>query len=161
MKPTDRLNPAIPPTHGRAIGEHRKRDALELHEANRDDILRRGRLALLEVLLRSGTATADDVRDAIELPPGVDGRCLGSVPGPLARAGIIERGGYAMSARPARHASILTVWRLVDAAAARRWLATNPAPPDDDDAAAGVLRDDPPKKPSPAAATVGLGAEGH
>ncbi|MCB9852654.1 MAG: hypothetical protein H6819_06135 [Phycisphaerales bacterium] len=161
MKPSDRLNPSIPPSNGREAGERRKRDALELHEVNRDDVLSRGRRALLEILLRSDVATADDVRDAITLPPGIDARCLGSIPGPLAKAGIIECSGYVKSSRPARHASILTVWRLVDGSAARRWLAMNPAPPDDDDAAAGMVQADPPKKPSPTAATVGLGVEGH
>ncbi|MCQ8205440.1 hypothetical protein NP569_24435, partial [Vibrio parahaemolyticus] len=55
-------------------------------------------------LLAAGTATADDVRDAVELPPGVDPRCLGAVPGELADAGIIRATGYVRTTRPAAHA---------------------------------------------------------
>jgi hypothetical protein len=44
------------------------------------------------------------------------------VPGPLARAGFIRRGGFVPSARPSRHASILIVWELADRAAAIAWL---------------------------------------
>ena len=81
-------------------------------------------------LLDAGTATADDVRAAVELPDGIDPRCLGAVPGPLADAGIIRRADYRPSSRPERHASIIAIWALADRAAALAWLAVHPELPD-------------------------------
>ena len=81
-------------------------------------------------LLLDGAAvvTADDVRDRVKVPPGIDPRCLGAVPGPLARAGAIRSAGYAKSTRPETHARVLVAWRLADRAAAMRWLRDHPAP---------------------------------
>jgi len=118
---------------GKAEGERLKADALALSEARREVYVRRGRRAMLEVLLRSGTATADDVYAAVELPPRIDPRCLGSVPGVLGYARIIRAAGFVRSARPERHASWLQVWELVDRPAAERWLLDHPDLPDPDE----------------------------
>lgn len=83
----------------------------------------RARRALLGALLANGTATADDVRDAIALPAKVNPVCLGAVPTALARAGIIAADGFAETSRPRAHARPLKVWRLIDRNAAERWLA--------------------------------------
>lgn len=111
-------------------GEARKLDAHELLQARREVYVLRGRGALLRRLLHTGEATADDVRDAVELPDGVNPVCLGVVPGPLARAGIIERVGFAESRRADAHARPVSVWRLADRNAALAWLATHPDRPD-------------------------------
>ena len=111
---------------GAAEGERLKADALTLLEARREVYVRRGRRAMLEALLRNDTATADDVRSAIELPPGIDPRCLGSVPGLLAYAKIIRAAGFVRSARPERHASWLQVWELADRSKAMQWLDDHP-----------------------------------
>jgi hypothetical protein len=125
---------------GQEEGESRKDAAHALLENRRALLIRRARRALLIRLLQAGTATADDVADGIGLTGnGIDGRWLGTVPGPLALAGIIRRAGYTRSARPTRHASILTVWQLADRAGATTWLARNPDspdPPEPDDAGA-------------------------
>lgn len=110
-------------------GELRKRDQLQNLEARRETYVLRGRRALLAELLQAGTATADCVYAAVSLPPEVDPRCLGSVPGTLARAGIIRSAGFVKSNRPERHASYLQVWQLVDFQAAVEWLAGHPEPP--------------------------------
>jgi len=99
-------------------------------ESHRDLYVLRGRRALVERLLCVGEATADDVRAAVELPDGVNPKCFGAVPGPLAKAGIIERVGFAPTSRPMAHARNLTVWRLVDSAAAEAWLQDHPDQPD-------------------------------
>jgi hypothetical protein len=130
--------------NGCAEGERRKDMQLGLLEAHRDIFVRHGRRALLLTCLRTGFASADDVRLAVELPPGIDPRCLGSVPGPLAKAGIIRRAQFAKSGRPERHASYITIWELLDADAACRWLAFNPDIPL-------------PEKENPARAIAGLG----
>jgi hypothetical protein len=129
---------------GTADGERLKADALALLEARRELYVRRGRRAMLEVLLRSGTATADDVRDAVELPKGINPKLFGIVPGPLARAGIIRQAGFAKTHRPEGHARPITIWALADRAAAERWLQGHPdlpAPGNDDQGQAmqGVL----------------------
>jgi hypothetical protein len=113
-------------------GERRKRDALALLAARRAAIVRRGRRALLSRLLDGATATADDVRAVVELPPGVRPVAMGAVPGPLALAGIIRRTGYASTRRAEAHARPVTVWALADRAAALDWLAAHPDEPDDD-----------------------------
>jgi hypothetical protein len=112
-------------------GERRKQDILQTLTARRETYVNRGRRVLLARLLSHGLATADDVRRAVELPDKIDPRCLGSVPGPLARAGIIRIAGYEKSDRKERHASIIGVWELLDADAARDWLARHPDLPDD------------------------------
>lgn len=113
-----------------ADGEARKLDAHALLEARREVYVLRGRRALLAALLASGDATADDVRDTVELPDEINPVCLGVVPGLLARAGIIERVGFAESRRPDAHARPVSVWRLADRAAALAWLAAHPDRPD-------------------------------
>ena len=98
-------------------GQRRKQDALDALESCRQAILLTGRRALLRRLFESPTATADDVREAVDLPEGMDPRVFGDVPGALARLGIIRpTGGFVRSVRPARHASWLRVWELADRA---------------------------------------------
>lgn len=111
------------PQHGQS-GEQRKLDVLATLEARREPIVQLGRRALLLKLLESpgATATADDVRDAVRLPAGVDPRCLVAVPGTLARAGIIRGAGFIKSSRPERHASYIAAWELADRRAAEAWL---------------------------------------
>ena len=62
------------------------------------------------------------MRDAVELPPDFDPRCLGSVPGRLAYDRIIEPAGFSRSTRPETHCRWVRVWRLADRGAAERWL---------------------------------------
>jgi hypothetical protein len=111
-------------------GEARKLDAFALLEARRAVYVLRGRRALLRRLLDCGEATADDVRTAVELPPEIAPVALGCVPAPLARAGIIERAGFVESRRPDAHARPVSIWRLIDRAAALAWLAFHPDRPD-------------------------------
>lgn len=118
-------------TAGLREGERRKDTALNVLVARREVYVRRGQRALLAALLDgSPTATADDVRAAVELPPDLDPRLLGAVPGSLCRAGIVRADGFVKSSRPERHASYLQRWALADAAAAKQWLARNPDSPD-------------------------------
>ena len=63
---------------GAAEGEEIKAEKLAMLEARREVYVRRGRRAMLETLLRNGTATADDVRAEVELPSDIDARCLGT-----------------------------------------------------------------------------------
>jgi hypothetical protein len=137
---------------GQQEGEGRKEAAHARLEAHRDILIRRARRALLLRLLEAGTATADDVADRIgPTGAGIDPRWLGAVPRLLALAGIIRRVGYCTSARPIRHASVLTVWELADRAGALAWLTRNPDLPDspepDDEAGAPILA--PSGSPSP------------
>jgi len=113
-----------------AEGERLKAGALEIPGARRDRYVLRGRRALLERLLRDGVATADDVRDAVELPPGIGPKCFGAVPGPLRRAGIIAPAGFCKTCRPAAYARPVIVWTLADREAAQRWLEEYPDLPD-------------------------------
>lgn len=120
---------------GRAVGEARRDEALALLANRRDLYVLRGRRALLTAVLAVGQATADDVRDALELPADIDPVCLGAVPVALARAGIVRRVGYVPTCRPDAHARPVSLWALADRAAAIRWLADHPDRSDDDQAA--------------------------
>ena len=113
-----------------ADGARRRDDAFALLETRRKMVLLRARRALLTVLLEKGEASADHVRHAITLPDGVDPKCLGAVPSPLARAGIIRASGFVRTARAVAHVRPLTRWVLSDPVAARRWLAEHPDTPD-------------------------------
>jgi hypothetical protein len=146
------MNASLPPSSHNE-GERRKQDALTNLETRGETIVERGRRVLLRRLLESPTATADDVREAIELPGGLDARCLGAVPIGLARAGIIRSAGYVRSTRPEHHAGPIQLWALADRAAALAWLRSHPEAPapgpgeqlplfDADQAAAGSLRCD-------------------
>ena len=85
---------------------------------------------LLARLLAVGAATADDVRDAVELPDTLNPKLFGAVPGPLAEAGIIRAAGFVRTRRPEGHARPVLTWELIDAAAARFWLGAHPDLPD-------------------------------
>jgi hypothetical protein len=126
-------------------GDRLKADALALLEARREVYIRRGRRALLAAMLAGdGTATADNVRAAVDLPADMDPRCLGTVPGRLGYDRIIRPDGRLKTTRAAAHARWLERWALADRAAAVRWLADHPDlpdPGDDDDGHQRVLFD--------------------
>jgi hypothetical protein len=143
-------------------GQQQKAAAHALLEARREVFIRRGRRALLLTMLAGdGRATADDVQAAVELPPGIDPRCLGSVPGRLAYDRIIEPAGFIRSTRPETHSRWLQVWRLVDRQRAERWLADHPdlLDPGGDDGGCAVLQrglfDLPLESTTPTRATAG------
>jgi hypothetical protein len=118
------------PAAERLEGEQRKLSAHALLEAHREVYVRRGRLALLRQLLTAGTATIDDVRAVVELPPEINPKLFGAVPGPLAAAGIIRAAGYVPTRRKEGHARPVLCWQLADRDAAFAWLATHPDLPD-------------------------------
>jgi hypothetical protein len=128
------MPPTNPPT---AEGERRKLAAHALLSARRELYVLRGRRALLAALLDRAEATTDDVRRAVTLPDGIDPVCFGTVPGELARAGIVERARFAKTARPEAHARPVSVWRLRDRAVALAWLAAHPDRPDPAECGAG------------------------
>lgn len=120
-----------PQEAGRHEGERRKDAAHTLLAAHRGLIVRRAQRHICQTLLDGApTVTADDVRAAVDLPPGLDPVLFGAAPAPLAKAGIIEPLGFAKTARPEAHARPLTVWGLRDRGKAQAWLLDHP---DDDD----------------------------
>jgi len=139
---------------GRKEGESRKRAAHALLEAHRTYWVRRGRRALVAILMERGTATADDVAERLgELPDDLDPRLLGVVPGPLALAGLIRPIGYPTSTRASRHASRVTLWELVgEHSVARAWLDAHPElpepPPQNEDGDGVPSPSTPPPSPS-------------
>jgi hypothetical protein len=120
---------------GRVEGERRRDAALALLAERRAAVVRAGQRALLLRLLAAGTATADDVREAVPLPQGIGPRCYGAAPTPLADDGIIRAAGYRRTARPAAHARPVTLWALADRAAALAWLDRHPHLPGPEPAA--------------------------
>lgn len=116
-------------TKPHAEGERRKDHAFSILEPNREPYILQGRHALLRAMLDGdGTATADDVRAGVELPPGLNPKLFGPVPSLLAKCSIIQAIGYRPSTRPDAHARPIKVWRLIDEEKARRWMAAHPEP---------------------------------
>ncbi len=124
------MNATTTPSQGLAGGVAARDAAHAVLSARRGDIIRLGQRALLRTLLLCDVATADDVRDAVDVPAAVNPVCLGAVPAPLARAGIIVRDGFEATTRRAGHARPVSRWRLLDRSAAVRWLDAHPAPPE-------------------------------
>ena len=155
-----------PTTNSAAEGQAAKDAALRLLEARREIFVLRGRRALLFTMLAGdGTATADDVRALVSLPPGIDPRCLGSVPGRLGYDKIIGPDEFVRCTRREGHARWLQRWRLIDREKARRWLADHPDRPDPaddnqgDDAQRVLFPTNPTNEPTPTADTAGAGME--
>jgi hypothetical protein len=99
--------------------------------AERHDVyVLRGRRALLEAAMDRGWGTADDVRQSVALPPGVNPKCFGAVAAPLVAAGILSHDGFTQTLRREAHARPISRWRLLDAGRAAAWLAANPDEPD-------------------------------
>ncbi len=105
-----------------------KEEALAGHESTRKAILLKARHIFIRHLLNTGSATADDIRNKFEVPEGVNPNFLGSVPTPFTRGLIINRNGYVESSRPAAHARVVSVWRLINSRKAEAWLLDNPLP---------------------------------
>ena len=137
------------PGLARREGERRKQEAFSNLQAHRSRLLRRCRRVFLRLLLDgAAVATADDLRAVVDVPEGIDGRALGAVPGPLARARIIRPVGFGKSERPECHCRILTRWELADRAAAEQWLEDNPEPAD----SITPIGEPPPRRPDVARA---------
>lgn len=118
------------PHADRDTGRELKQRALDLLDAKRPDYVLLARRALLLAALANGTTTADDMRDAVELPEGMNPKVFGSAPGPLARAGIICRVGFDTTCRPQAHARPVSIWAIRDRLKAEAWLRNNkPAAP--------------------------------
>lgn len=113
-----------------SAGEQRKDAAHLLMSVHRERLIRCGQRLLLEILLSNGRATADDVRDRLEIPEGINPKFVGAIPGPLAKLCIIAPDGFEKSRRAIAHARPNRVWRLRDESKARHWLAAHPELPD-------------------------------
>lgn len=114
---------------GQAEGERRKQEAFDTLEAHREQLILAGRRALLLSALRNGFATADDVRDAVPLPVGINPKCFGTVPSPLAKANIIRAKRQVKTRRAVGHARFVTEWEITNSVAAMEWLHSNPEAP--------------------------------
>jgi hypothetical protein len=110
-------------------GYERKQAAHAMLEDRRKQYVRLGRRAFLLHLIEYGTATADDIRAAVDLPESINAKLFGAVPGPLAKAGIIRQVGFVPTTRAVAHGRPVSVWALVDEVKARAWLAANPPLP--------------------------------
>ncbi len=109
------------------ISDLLKQQVLEFFENSREAIIRRARRLFLNVLLNSptGICSADAISDALAIHKAAK-RLLGAVPGPFAKAGLIERIGYIASTRPEAHARPISLWKLIDREGASQWLLTHP-----------------------------------
>lgn len=84
--------------------------------AKQDRIIRL-ELRFLDALTKAGTGTLDLAEDDLQQTCHDGGKWRGSIPMRLARDGLIVATGYKKSTRRARHAGLLTIWAILDAAA--------------------------------------------
>jgi hypothetical protein len=112
-------------------GETRKRDAHQLLRDRRTALVRLAQRALVCRVLDAGVGNADHIREAVELPDGINPNVFGSVPGELSRAGIIGAAGFCKSRRPEANSNLLRSWQLLDRQAAIDWLKVHPELPTD------------------------------
>lgn len=115
------------PLTSEALAGHAERVSLKVLRAW---VLECARYKLLTFAVCLGRATADDVYASVEVPDCLDPRCLGMVPWPLVKAGLITRSGFIPSERRARHGSMISLWKLADRPAAEHWLEAHPESPD-------------------------------
>ena len=147
---------------GRVEGQRRKDANHTVLDAYRKPHLVEARRVLLTVLLDRGLAPADDVRDKVTLPSGVDPVCFGAVPKPFVRSGIIRCVGRVASSRPEAHGRENKIWKLIDRPAAERSLAEHrehPEPSAVDDSPTPAAFESLPASPRKPAAIVDIAAE--
>ena len=105
--------------------------------ANREWLIRRGQLALLDAMAERDdlTATTDDATTHLLGRYRDGGKWRGEVTSGLRRAGLIVRAGAVRSCRAARHRGLLTLWRGANRDAIdterdrlRAWLDAHPPP---------------------------------
>ncbi len=119
-----------PPANVQAEGERRRDAALAVLTATRPAVVRRLQRAAVLIALDLGVVTADDVRDVVPIPEGINPKVNGAALNTLAELGILRGRDYIRSRRPVAHARPLRVWHLADRLAALTWLAAHPEYPD-------------------------------
>lgn len=141
MVPEGGVPMAVTRDEGRRRGEARRDEGVDRAAARRTWHIKRGTLVFLDAMLKrpDRTATTDDATDDLSQQYGDGGRWRGAIPKRFAAGGLIEQVGAIRSARPSRHAGLLSQWRAVDDDAIdrrrnelRHWLANNPHPPSED-----------------------------
>lgn len=113
---------------GLTEGEALRDTALAILRARRADLIRSCTIAALRIALERGEVSADDVRAVVEIPDGMNPKCIGAVFLDLACDAIIRRVGFRKSARRVAHARQLSIWRIADRDAATARLAALSAP---------------------------------
>lgn len=107
-------------------GQQRRDRGMKLAADAKADRITAARLAFIAALLRlpNYTGTIDDATDDEAMRAAFDdGGCWrGSVTRSLRKDGFIEAVDAGPSLRPSRHCGLRHVWRLVDPAAARRYV---------------------------------------
>lgn len=100
----------------RAAGQNRKDAGMSLAASRRQLAIWRGQLSLLEAIRRSPDrqASTDDTVDDLGAEWADGGRWRGSIPKPLAKAGLIRKAGVVESSRASRHRGLLTQWQGID-----------------------------------------------
>jgi hypothetical protein len=128
---------ATPRRLARMIGETLRDAGMHAAAANREWMIQRGQLALLDAMASQPDliATTDDATTHLIGAYADGGKWRGEVPKGLARRGLIVRDGAVTSCRAARHAGLVTRWRGLDRDAIdaererlRAWCDTHPPP---------------------------------
>jgi hypothetical protein len=135
------MSAALSPAASALDGECRKRAALTLLELRRAALVRRCRRALLGLLLERDTATADDVRRLVPMPPSINPKLVGAAVAGLADLDLMRQTGYVLSSRPEAHRRPVGIWTLADLDGALAWLAAHPDLPDPAEPSPGPLWD--------------------
>jgi hypothetical protein len=98
-------------------GESLRDAGLLLASRSKQDRIDRLELRFLDRLAEAGSGTLDLAEDDLHSKCPDGGKWRGSIPMRLARDGLIIATGVQKSKRRARHAGLLTIWSIRDAAA--------------------------------------------
>ncbi len=114
---------------GRTEGERQRDKAFTLLEVHREHLQHEARRAAMRIAIENGRVTPDDIRELVEVPPGINPVALGPVCRYFATKGILQNAGFEKSCRPIANSRPVTVWGLADRSKAESWLAANPPRP--------------------------------
>lgn len=127
----------ISPTDVRHQGEISRNAGMDLAASRKVWLIRRDTLRFLDAMMGRAdrTATTDDAADDLAATFTDGGKWRGSIPGALAREGLVVRVGMVRSGRPSRHRGYVTLWKAADLSGIefrrgelRQWLAEHPDP---------------------------------
>jgi predicted ArsR family transcriptional regulator len=90
-----------------------QKDALELLEATRAQLIERFRKLFMD-RLRGGPCAVSDVADELPIPPDIDRRFLGAVHLKPLKEKLIVFVEYRKSTRPECHGRPVAIWKLTE-----------------------------------------------
>lgn len=97
-----------------------------VREALKTVYFRKAKRACLEVALNKQSVTIDDVRESVPFPDLLNPMINGEVMDYFRRMQILSAETHLKSRRKIAHSRPITLWRLINAVEAKKWLQDHP-----------------------------------